>query len=914
MRQFGLPLSFAKVSATKMASFKIVDIFATEDDAEKSAPPIPKFQPVDLKEDPKVIQKFNEYWRVWGEGLVRKSWDEIYGDFVIKESNEGSCQPPEDSQKESSQPCESISTEDSQVHENANDSEDYQKDWDQIWQEHWAQICSEEFEKFVKNLESETVEEKSKEIEKPAEVCEKPEKGELDAKEAEIKQSVEDKEIDQVAKDLEAKANISNTRGMAYWAKIAFKDQDEPSPQSKQSDQLNRDLKKGIHPWSKKGYLDAEASQSNLSTLVNLDPDENREEVENMTQDDIAADENSDNEDPGSPKIISRSNSQDPSEKMRVQFKGLDSWSHLNVAKKDTTDASQSDLSTAATCDPDEVPETSSTLDETDTGIQFNTNIDHDDSCSVKSDSVILSKASKQKASAEDKTELPNPISGIPPWIKKASFDPEASQSNLSTLVNIDPEENRDEVENMPPDDIAADMNSDTEDPGSPKMNVSRQMSQDPGEKLKVQFKGLDSWSQVNICKKDRINDSQSDLSTVATIDPDEVPETSSCLDETDNGISFAASDNDDSKGNKSDSKCQAKSSNPTQSVKNQEGHSSINEDDNPNADDSDDEPPREEKIIKSKRPHELEDQYDLALKKSRGARAMSDLGFTFAPNAHKRHPDTTEIRALKVFFTSKDVVKRTQRLNINKRYEYNENGELVDKSDFSTFKDDPTETEAEANEAKEEEFNPTTKKYWHQRYRLFSKFDEGIQIDSDESWWSVTPEKIAKHLAERCACDVIVDGFCGVGGNSIQFAMTCNKVIAIDIDPKKVEAAKNNARVYGVEDRIEFIIGDFFDIITKLTHADVIYLSPPWGGPEYLNSTVFDLEKMIPMDGIKIFDAALKITENIAYYLPKNTNVDQLISLAGPGGSVEIEQNILNTKVKTVTAYFGDLVTNTQE
>ena len=107
----------------------------------------------------------------------------------------------------------------------------------------------------------------------------------------------------------------------------------------------------------------------------------------------------------------------------------------------------------------------------------------------------------------------------------------------------------------------------------------------------------------------------------------------------------------------------------------------------------------------------------------------------------------------------------------------------------------------------------------------------------------------------------------------------------------------------------IEFIIGDFFQVIPLIYTADVIFLSPPWGGPEYLGAEVYDLQSMIPMDGIKIFDEALKITENIAYYVPKNTNVDQLISLAGPGGNVEIEQNILNTKVKTVTAYFGELI-----
>ena len=84
--------------------------------------------------------------------------------------------------------------------------------------------------------------------------------------------------------------------------------------------------------------------------------------------------------------------------------------------------------------------------------------------------------------------------------------------------------------------------------------------------------------------------------------------------------------------------------------------------------------------------------------------------------------------------------------------------------------------------------------------------------------------------------------------------------------------------------------------------------------GPQYLNAEVFDVQQMIPLDGIKIFDAALKITENIAYYVPKNSNVDQLISLAGPGGQVEIEQNLLNTKVKTVTAYYGELIQPEQE
>ncbi len=41
--------------------------------------------------------------------------------------------------------------------------------------------------------------------------------------------------------------------------------------------------------------------------------------------------------------------------------------------------------------------------------------------------------------------------------------------------------------------------------------------------------------------------------------------------------------------------------------------------------------------------------------------------------------------------------------------------------------------------------------KYWAQRKRLFSKFDEGLQLDR-ESWYSVTPEAIAEHIASRVA------------------------------------------------------------------------------------------------------------------------------------------------------------------
>ncbi|XP_071347536.1 trimethylguanosine synthase [Trachinotus anak] len=206
----------------------------------------------------------------------------------------------------------------------------------------------------------------------------------------------------------------------------------------------------------------------------------------------------------------------------------------------------------------------------------------------------------------------------------------------------------------------------------------------------------------------------------------------------------------------------------------------------------------------------------------------------------------------------------------------------------------------------------PDLAKYWAQRYRLFSRFDEGIRLDR-EGWFSVTPERIAEHIALRVehglrGCQLVVDAFCGVGGNAIQFALTGKRVLAVDIDPVRLDLARHNAAVYGVADQIDFLQGDFLQLASRL-RGDVVFLSPPWGGPNYLTAEVFDIRTMMEPDGFEIFHRAKLISDNIVYFLPRNADMDQVASLAGPGGRVEVEQNLLNNKLKTVTAYFGSLI-----
>jgi trimethylguanosine synthase len=206
-----------------------------------------------------------------------------------------------------------------------------------------------------------------------------------------------------------------------------------------------------------------------------------------------------------------------------------------------------------------------------------------------------------------------------------------------------------------------------------------------------------------------------------------------------------------------------------------------------------------------------------------------------------------------------------------------------------------------------QEDVPPSLLKYYYNRYSLFSRFDEGIRIDT-EGWYSVTPEKIAEWIAVRMPHSTIVDAFCGVGGNAIQFALHGKSVIAIDLDPVRLECAKNNAEVYGVGDKITFILGDFFQIASTI-QADAIFLSPPWGGPEYLGLDTFDLDNHMPFSGTLLFETARKISENICYFLPRNIGVEKLSLLLRDQQICEVERMWLNDREKCVNVYFGDLV-----
>ncbi|GKY99157.1 hypothetical protein MPSEU_000871200 [Mayamaea pseudoterrestris] len=361
--------------------------------------------------------------------------------------------------------------------------------------------------------------------------------------------------------------------------------------------------------------------------------------------------------------------------------------------------------------------------------------------------------------------------------------------------------------------------------------------------------------------------------------------------------------------------------------------------------------------------------------------------------------------------------------------------------------------------------------KFWAQRHRLFSKFSSGIRLDEAEAWYSVTPEAIAHHVARKmllgdsCMHDdereaaaaaaaaamtgngrgcnaslstshddvtkptikttlshrpfIILDAFCGWGGNAIAFGQHANVlVIAVDLHQSRLEQAAHNAKIYNVPaERLLLVHANALQVMeryqngrritTKVNDAtctakdassanaatidgyrigglellpdyiDAIFLSPPWGGPSYQKTSSnsddsfplsrIQIQKQLPptltneltidsgsddgapkqmvresteteafVNGAELLAMALRALPmkdatdsdhdesalassdaltmtpkyRLAYFLPRNINgvsVGRAAWQAGFNGeSVELEQQYLQHKFKTVTAYLS--------
>lgn len=173
--------------------------------------------------------------------------------------------------------------------------------------------------------------------------------------------------------------------------------------------------------------------------------------------------------------------------------------------------------------------------------------------------------------------------------------------------------------------------------------------------------------------------------------------------------------------------------------------------------------------------------------------------------------------------------------------------------------------------------FGEDLQSYWDKRHYLFSRFDEGIRIDR-EGLFSVKPEHSALEVGDQLAGERVLDGFCGVGGSAIGLARAGKRVVTVDIDAGRLEMARHNAQLYGVADCIEFVRGDFFDVLAG-GGWDAVYLDPPWGGLKYHARPRFPLSGFQP-DATRLLTEVFHHTEQVAFAAPMSLDLAELARL----------------------------------
>lgn len=77
------------------------------------------------------------------------------------------------------------------------------------------------------------------------------------------------------------------------------------------------------------------------------------------------------------------------------------------------------------------------------------------------------------------------------------------------------------------------------------------------------------------------------------------------------------------------------------------------------------------------------------------------------------------------------------------------------------------------------------------------------------------------------------------VGGDTIMFGLNFKHVDSYEWTPENFDVLKHNVGVYDLKN-VTLHQGDSTELFHK--HVDVLYMDPPWGGPEYKEKKELDL------------------------------------------------------------------------
>lgn len=186
-------------------------------------------------------------------------------------------------------------------------------------------------------------------------------------------------------------------------------------------------------------------------------------------------------------------------------------------------------------------------------------------------------------------------------------------------------------------------------------------------------------------------------------------------------------------------------------------------------------------------------------------------------------------------------------------------------------------------------------------RKKLPSFFNERIIVDKI-SFQQSTSEQVAKSR-NFPGGELAIDLTTGLGVDSLYLSKIYQKVISVEIDPRKTTDAKRNFELLGVNN-IEVVCSSAEEFIADFNGvADLVFIDPARRGDK--GQKVHALQDCAP-NVIEIMPRVNQIARSVAVKLSPLFDVDELFNLFGE--NVEVETVSVKGECKDVVMKVGDI------
>ncbi|EAR86341.2 RNA cap guanine-N2 methyltransferase (macronuclear) [Tetrahymena thermophila SB210] len=201
--------------------------------------------------------------------------------------------------------------------------------------------------------------------------------------------------------------------------------------------------------------------------------------------------------------------------------------------------------------------------------------------------------------------------------------------------------------------------------------------------------------------------------------------------------------------------------------------------------------------------------------------------------------------------------------------------------------------------------------------------YNRNFKSDFD-SQFNAIPEPICQYLSSRLKNQIVVDAFCGVGYNTVQFAKEASQVIAIDCNQVKVSHAKYNIESFKQQHKVEVIQSDFLQM--KKLKADTVVLHPDYkkfdnsiSSSQGIDNSINLLTEVQP-NLVEALKLSFKISDSVVIILQKSCDIQQLPQVLEQANypykkfAVEIELMHIDRKFNLALVFLGDIAQVSKE